>query len=97
MCFLAPSSPPKQGEEGDRAIGEGTGAAVSVTARLRVETKTDFPLRGATTAEADRESPAVSRLRRSAAVAAALAEDAPDDGGGGVEDIFLKTLIVCLK
>ena len=70
-----------------------------MTARLRVETKTDFPLRGATkAAEADRESPAVSRLRRSAAVAAAaaLAEDAPDDGGG-VEDIFLKTLMMCLK
>ena len=95
FCFLATSSPPKQGEDGDRAIGDGTGtasaapsdvapmtlrcaaaaaAAAAAFFEAEVETKTDFPLRGATTA-ADLESPAVRRLRRSAAVAAAAADD----------------------
>ena len=115
FCFLATSSPPKQGEDGDRAIGDGTGtgsaaapsdvapmtlrcaaaaAAAAAFFEAEVETKTDFPLRGATTA-ADLESPAVRRLRRSAAVAAAAADDDVADDDGDVEAFLLNRLMMC--
>ena len=101
FCFLATSKPPKHGEDGDRAIGDGTGMASAAAAapteaalrRLRVETKTDFPLRGATTA-ADLESPAVRRLRRSAAVAAAAAEDDDVADEGDAEAFLLNKLML---
>ena len=54
-----------------------------------VETKTDFPLRGATALE----SPAVRRLRRSAAVAAAAADE--DDVDGDVEAFLWNRLMLC--
>ena len=115
FCFLAASSPPKQGEalrlaepktngspSPAAADGDGMGigsappaaaAAVAVALKLMclfledVETKTDFPLRGATAAAA-LESPAVRRLRRSAAVAAAAADD-DDAVDGDVVEAFL--------
>ena len=121
FCFLAASSPPKQGEalrlaepktngspspaaaDGDgMGIGSAPPAAAAVAVALKlmclfledVETKTDFPLRGATAAAA-LESPAVRRLRRSAAVAAAAAaDDDVADDDGDVEAFLLNRLMM---